>query len=303
MNWQYLKYFEVVAREEHFTRAADQLHITQSALSKSIDNLEHEIGVPLFESHGRNIRLTKYGQIFYEHVYAATAEIDSAVMQIQDMAGVNGGEVTFASIFSLGAFAIPKLIKLFKEQYPDIQLHLYQKSTSDILRDVLEGKTDLGFTGEFPRQGEFSEIEAEPISVEELLLVVSPDHPLASRTDPIPFREIQNEEFIGWTGNTGIVHSIRETLTRAGLGNVKLREVYQGAEENSVASLVRENLGIALIADNELIHREGLVFLHIKEPRFFRTLYLTWKRGKTLSPATRAFKYFALSKMAETKLR
>ena len=64
MNWQYLRYFEVVAREEHFTRAADQLHITQSALSKSIDNLENEIGVPLFESHGRNIRLTKYGQIF-----------------------------------------------------------------------------------------------------------------------------------------------------------------------------------------------------------------------------------------------
>ena len=172
MNWQYLRYFEVVAREEHFTRAADKLHITQSALSKSIDNLENEIGVPLFESHGRNIRLTKYGQIFYEHVSSATAEVEQGIAQLHDMAGVRGGEVTFASIFSMGAFQIPRLIKGFQAQHPDIKLRLYQKSTSDILRDVLEGTADLGFVGEFPRQGEYAGIDAEPISVEEILLAV-----------------------------------------------------------------------------------------------------------------------------------
>ncbi len=299
MNWQYLRYFEVVAREEHFTRAADKLHITQSALSKSIDNLENEIGVPLFESHGRNIRLTKYGQIFYEHVSSATAEVEQGIAQLHDMAGVRGGEVTFASIFSMGAFQIPRLIKGFQAQHPDIKLRLYQKSTSDILRDVLEGTADLGFVGEFPRQGEYAGIDAEPISVEEILLAVPLDHPLASRTTPVAFQELLDESFIGWTGNTGIIHSIRMTLERAGLGDVKLRETYQGAEENCVASLVREGLGIALIADNPLTHREGLAFLHIKDPHFFRTLYLVWKKGKYLSPATKAFKYYVLSKMNE----
>lgn len=301
MNWQYLRYFEVVAREEHITRAANQLHITQSALSKSIDNLEDDVGVPLFESHGRNIRLTKYGQIFYEHVSAATGEIERGIQRLHTMMSMQGGEVTFATIFSVGAFSVPKIIKGFQALHPDTQLHLYQKSTSDILKDVLDGRADLGFVGEFPRSGEFAEIEAEPIAEEEILLAVPNEHPLASRTRPVEFRELLDENFVGWTGNTGIIHSIRMTLERAGLGDIKLRETYQGAEENCVASMVREGLGVALIADNPLTHREGLTFLHIKNPYFFRTLYLVWKKGTYLSSATKAFKYYVLSTVNEGK--
>ena len=93
MNWQYLRYFEVVAREEHFTRAADKLHMTQSALSKSIDNLEKDIGIPLFEQYGRNIKLTRYGQIFYNHVSAATSEIEDGLRTIRNMVDTKSGEV------------------------------------------------------------------------------------------------------------------------------------------------------------------------------------------------------------------
>lgn len=294
MNWQTLKYFEAVAKTEHYTRAANELHITQSALSKSIRNLEEDIGVPLFEPNGRNVRLTKYGHILYAHVASATAEIEEAVEHIQSISGIHGGEVTFAAIFSLGAFWLPRIIKDFKNQYPDIRLRLYQKSTADILADVMAGKADLGFVGEFPRDDKYACIDMEPISEEEILLAVPEDHPLARRTDPIPFRELTDENFIGWTGNTGIIYSIRKALEREGLGDFQFREDYQGAEENSVASMVREGLGIALIADTPLVHREGLSFLHLRDPYLYRTLYLVWKKDSYLSPAIKAFKYYVL---------
>ena len=95
MNWQYLRYFEVVAREEHYTRAAEMLHLTQSALSKSIHNLENRLGVPLFEPDGRNIKLTKYGQIFYNHVIVRLRRLKGVSISSHDMVGAEQGEVTF----------------------------------------------------------------------------------------------------------------------------------------------------------------------------------------------------------------
>lgn len=295
MNWQYLKYFEVVAHEEHFTRAAEALHMTQSALSKSISNLESELGVALFESTGRGVRLTKYGQIFYNHVSSATAEVEKGIEKLHDMVGAQGGTVTFATIFTMGAFFIPSLIRGFRDQNPNIKLNLYQKSTSDILDDVLRGEADLGFCGEFPRERKYADIECEPVQNEELLLAVPLSHPLAKRTTPVEFSEIKDEDFIGYTGNTGIIHSIRQTLEQAGI-NPELKFVYAAAEDNTVASLVREGLGIAFLADNPLVIKDGLHFLHVKNPYLSRTLYMIWRKGKYLSPAARTFKYYVLSR-------
>lgn len=294
MNWQYLRYFEVVAREEHFTRAADKLHMTQSALSKSVDNLERDIGVALFEQSGRNIRLTRYGQIFYNHVAAATAEIETGLNTIYHMVDARSGEVLFSSIFTIGATLIPNIIKGFQLQHPSIRLKFSQKSTGDILEDVLDGTVDIGFCGEFQRGGPYQDIDCEPILEEELLLAVPDSHPLAQREE-VAFQDVLDQPFIGYTDNTGIIHSIRSTLERAGLPKLRLDERYQAAEDNTVASLVWAGLGVAFIADNPLVHRQGLSFLHVKNPYFSRTLYAVWHKSRYLSPAAKRFKYYVLS--------
>lgn len=294
MNWQYLRYFEVVAREEHLTRAAEKLHMTQSALSKSIDNLEKELGFPLFEQRGRNIRLTKYGHIFYNHVASATKEIETGLETIHEAICSSKGIVRLASIFSLGAFFIPDIIKGFQLHNPDIRLMFYQTSTSNILYDVLNGEVDLGFCGEFVRDGDFKELDAEVVQVEELLLVVPPEHRLANQ-DSVEFQDLLDENFVGYTDNTGIIHSIRDTLKRAGLDGIRLKENYQVAEDNTIVGMVRAGLGIAFVADCPYIQRQGVSFLHIRNPYFCRKLYLVWKKDGFLSQAAKAFKYYVLS--------
>lgn len=295
LNWNFLRYFEEVAKEEHFTRAAENLHRTQSALSKSIDKLEEDLGIPLFERDGRNVRLTRYGQILYRHVAAATAEIEKGLQILQTMSNSEAGEVRFASIFSAGGSFLPSVMKGFQAENPNVRLTFYQKSTHDILQDIADGKIDFGFCGEFRTEETYAQFEKEAIIMEELLLAVPKNHPLA-RQKSVPFSEITGESFIGWTTNTGIRESIRMTLDRAGIDSRQIKEKYTAAEDNTVLSMVREGLGIALIADNSYINRSDITLLHISNPYFSRTLYLVWKKDVYVSPAAKAFKYYVLSR-------
>lgn len=127
INWQYLKYFETVSKEEHMTRAANTLHITQSALSKSIENLEADLGFPLFEREGRNIRLTKYGQILANSVSKATSEIEESVNTIRGLLSPENGIVSFSSIFSMGTEFMPNIIRQFSALHPGVKLNYYQE--------------------------------------------------------------------------------------------------------------------------------------------------------------------------------
>lgn len=294
MNWQHLRYFEVVSKEEHITRAAERLHVTQSALSKAIDMLEKELGVPLFERSGRNIRLNKYGRIFRNHVIFATNEIDKGVETIQSMAKINNGTVSFSSIFSMGASFVPELIKDFTKKYPNIHLLYYQKSTKDILNNLLDGEIEFGFCGEFPRDDEYESIDSELVLVEELVLAVPEDHRLAGRSS-VSFGELLDEEFVGYTENTGIIHSIDEVLSSAGYDSSCIKQSYKVAEDNTVAAMVRAGLGIAIIANNPTFYTEGIRLIPITDPYMSRKLYMVWNRNGYMSPAAKTFKYHVLA--------
>ncbi len=293
MNWQHLRYFEVVAKEEHITKAAEQLHITQSALSKSIDGLEKELGIPLFDRSGRNIRLNKYGRVFRNHVIFATNEIEKGIETIHGMAKTDSGVVSFASIFTMGANFVPDLIKSFQAQYPNIRLAYYQKSTKNILNDILDGDIEFGFCGEFPRDGEYASIDTEMVMVEDLVLAVPPSHRLVGRHS-VRFEELKEESFIGYTDNTGIIHSLEEALTKAGY-DPKMKQTYQAAEDNTVVAMVRAGLGIAFVANNPTIYTEGVVLIPVTDPFLTRKLYMAWNRNGYMSPSAKAFKYHVLS--------
>ena len=290
INWQYLKYFEEVAKEEHFTRAANTLHITQSALSKSIDNLEQDLGFPLFEREGRNIKLTKYGQILANSVANATKEIEDSIVTIRNLLSPDNGIVSFSSIFSMGAHFMPNIIKQFSSRHSRIKLNYYQASTADILEDVMTGRIEFGFTGEF-NLSRYPMIDREPVLIEELVVIVPVDHPLADRKT-ISIDEIRDETFVGYTDNTGIIHSITRAL---GIPFSAFKVNYSANEDNTVAGLVRAGLGIAFVADNPAIFLEGLRVLRVTNPRLTRTLYMCWKRDNYMTPAAKLFKYYVLS--------
>ncbi len=287
MNWQHLKYFAAVAQEEHFTRAASKLFITQSTLSKAMDNLEKEVGVPLFEKQGRNVKLTSFGKVLKENVLVATKLIDDAVTQINDMANSSKGVIRVSSIFTMGSNFMPEVLHEYLKKYNKVQLDYAQNATSDIIGAVLNEEIDVGFCGDFLYTEQLISIERQLVQTEELVLIVPAAHPL-SGSSTVRMADVMEETFIGWNASTGIVLSIENALKEAGLPT-KLNHSFSATEDNTVVGLVRAELGIALVANVPSVNMDGVRKLKVTDAAMQRSLFMIWKKNRSLSTSIRSF--------------
>ena len=113
MNLNHLSYFRVLAKLEHYTQAAEELSITQPSLSHAMSALEKDLGTYLFEKQGRNIKLTKYGKIYYEYVDKALSELERGEKKLKELTNVSTGTIELGYIYTLGPNFVPKLIKNF----------------------------------------------------------------------------------------------------------------------------------------------------------------------------------------------
>lgn len=296
LNWQYLKYFAAVAQEEHITKAAIKLHLSQPALSKAMNNLEQDIGVPLFVKKGRNISLTSFGQVLKEEVLNATVSIENAVATIQAMADNDTGIVRVSSIFTIGSNFCPYLLNQYKKQDPVTSFQYTQKATADIIQDVIQEKIDVGFCGDFLYNEFRMDIERQLVLSEEMYIVVSKNHPLANKTS-IKFTDVINETFIAWDASTGIALSIENVLRNAGI-DPNLKFGFSATEDNTVAEMVRQDFGIALLVDSPSINMDGLHQIKINDISLTREIYMIWKKGNHPSPSVRSFMHFVMKKHA-----
>lgn len=293
INFQALRYFEMVARYEHFTKAANELFISQSTLSKAIDNLERDIGVKLFEKNGRNVQLTSYGKVLRDYVQRGTAEMEQGILRVQSMANEKSGIVRIATVYSGGSFLLPQYIKGFSDQHPKIRFNYHQKPTYRILDDMVHGELDIGFCSNYKETEEYADIHREEILTEELCLIVPKDHPLADRKS-IDFTEVLDETWIGYNGDTGMATAILSICEDAGLKK-KFHFSYFASEESAVIGLVRAGLGVSILPVDSHVEGKDVKKIKISSPYFYRTMYMIWNRKYYLSPAARAFRKYILS--------
>ncbi len=292
INLQSIRYFEMVARYEHYTKAANELYISQSTLSKAIESLEDELGVKLFEKQGRNVRLTFYGRILRDYVQRGTAEIEKGISTIQTLANEQSGIVRLAAIYSAGSLLLPQYMKGFSDDYPEIRLRFAQKPTYRILDDLLSGDIDIGFCSNYENNEQYSSICRELIQTEEIFLIVPEDHPLAERKE-VSFDEIVHETWIGYSGDTGMATAIMNTANTES-SKKDLHFSYFASEESAIVGLVRAGLGLGMITDSKYINMEGVTKVHITQPCFFRNIYMVWNQER-LSPPAKAFRKYILS--------
>ena len=148
MNLNHLYYFRALAKEEHYTRTADMLSITQPSLSHAISCLESELGVKLFEKQGRNAKLTKYGALFLRYVEQSLDMLDEGKRVVTETSGTSGGFIDMGYIFTLGSHFIPNLIKGYLEEKGKNHVHFSfgQGTTKKIVEELKDGKYDLAFS-------------------------------------------------------------------------------------------------------------------------------------------------------------
>jgi DNA-binding transcriptional LysR family regulator len=290
MEWQQLEYFQTVARLEHFTRAAEQLSITQPALSRAIANLEAELGVPLFHRQGRSVRLNRYGERFLERSSRALLEIHEAREELKQWLDPDSGTVSLSFLKSLGIAAVPGLLSGFLEQLPGIRFRLSQNSTHEMLDQLDRGEVDfvLSSTTEH-REG----IRWDSLWQEEIYAYAPQGHSLARHgSGAVELAELAAEPFIALKQGYGLRTIADQLFRQAGMNP---RILFEAEDVMTVIGFVSAGLGVSLLPRIPGLEQTA-VRLHIAGPGCRRTIGLARKEEGYLSPPALRFRQFLLER-------
>lgn len=147
MNLHQLQYFDCLSQTLHYQRTAEQLGISQPALSRSISALEAELGVPLFERRGRGVELSRYGAAFASHISLAMQEIDTGVTRVRELADPGRLTLNLGVNYILAASYLPGLARAYQDLQPErpIFFQFHQGNTLSVLKNIKDGICDLGF--------------------------------------------------------------------------------------------------------------------------------------------------------------
>ena len=289
MNLNHLNYFRVLAKLEHYTQAADELSITQPSLSHAMSSLEKDLGTYLFEKQGRNIKLTKYGKIYFEYVDKALSELEKGERKLRELTNILSGTIELGYIYTLGPAFVPNLIKNFVtiEDNKNIKFLFGQGTTKSLIEDLKNEKFDMIFCSYVENE---KEVDFIPIENEELVVIVSNEHPLA-KNNSIDLRELYNYPFIGFSEKSGIRSLINRLFEEVGIQPNTICEV---EEDNAVAGLVEINYGIAVIPRISSLKNYNIKVLSIINPSHERFIYLATLKNRYLTPSVNLFKNFVI---------
>lgn len=293
MNYQYLIYFKTVAELQHYTRAAEALFITQPALSKAIRNLEHELGVSLFQKEGRNVILTSYGTLFYEYVKRAVEEINNGLFALRRMDAINHNTIFASVLFSMYTNYLSDRMFTFQKKHPNCRFSIEYKYTSGILHDILTGNSHLGICGNFFTKGEWLHLDKHTLFSEPVALLVNTNHPFAKKDVVAPI-ELKNEKFIVYTKSGLGTNMVLNDLCKpfGFLPNI----VAEAYDDYGVIGMVSLGTGIAVVPQNSFISANYVKIVPFDTPEpVCRDINLVWNRCNPLPPLAQEFFDFLTS--------
>ncbi|MCR8842636.1 LysR family transcriptional regulator [Paenibacillus sp. SC116] len=285
-----LQYFRTVAKLEHMTKAAQQLHIAQPALSKTIARLEENIGVPLFDRNGRSIRLNAFGKAFLVKVDAALTLLEEGRKEAVELAGLEHGSIHLATS-TLDRLSDP--LAAFLNLHPKVNFRITQASTEEMTHLLESGDVDIGFTA-LPIEG--AEFDAATVLNEDVYLAVPPGHRLAE-LQSVPLHEVANDPFIGYKEGLLFQPMNDAFLKKAGISP---HFVCRVDEPSAIANLVRAGLGVALVGGCGRDVGVQLPLLRIEEPICQRNFQVVWHKKRYLSIAARKLRDYIIQYYADS---
>lgn len=290
-----LRYFLSAARHEHLGRAAEELELSQPALSRRILKLEEEIGVQLFDRVGRGVRLNAAGKLLLQRVERARSELEDGVRELQEQKSAQQKVVSIGYFATFGVRLVPELVKGFCALEPSVQFKLFEGPSPQLREQLLQGETDLCVASQFPD----ASLAWEPLFEEELLALVAPGHRLATRTS-IDLTELADEPFVALKSGHGLRCTLEELCAEAGFApRIKL----EGHEVATLRGLVGAGFGVTLAPQREVAAPIQAVSIPIRTPRCQRTIGLSWRKGRWLAPKAQAFRDYMLKHARQPRPR
>ncbi|MNH71323.1 HTH-type transcriptional regulator CynR [compost metagenome] len=283
-----LQYLIEVARLKSFTKAAESLYITQPTISKTIRQMEEELGIVLFDRIGKRISLTDAGQIMVNQAQNIVKSFNNMSAELDDLRNLKKGHIRIGLPPMVGASFFPKIIGQFHKRYPDITIQLFEDGAKKVEADTDSGALDVGITV-LPVTVEG--LECFSFVEEKLNLLVHPSHRLAGRKEA-PLTELVEESFVLFREDFVLHDRIITECVRVGF---QPRVIYESSQWDLISEMVAANLGIALLP--ETVCREvdpsRVTILPLVDPVIPWNLGIIWREDRYLSFAAREWIRFA----------
>ncbi len=287
MDMRQLSYFLEISRHGSFSKASQSLHLSQPTLSKTIKNLEEELGVLLFNRSTRHIRLTDAGEILQTHAQIIMNSLENLNSALADVKQIKSGKFTLGLPPVIGASFFPKILARFHQLYPRVQIQLVEEGGKLIEQSLLEGSIDLGIVV-LPVDEELFEVV--PLIERELVLVVNPTHPLANCSQ-VSLKDLKEESFILFRKGFALHDRVREACIRNGF---EPTIVYESAQWDLISEMVSANLGISLLPETicKKLDPAQIRCIPMIEPKVHWNIAIIWQKHRYLSFAAREWIQF-----------
>ncbi len=292
-----MRVFAAVARNLSFTRAAQELHLTQPAVSQQVSLLQEEVGMPLFEQIGRKIRLAPAGMELLRYATQITELLREAGETLAAMRGLKRGELKLGAVSTAKYFA-PTLLSAFAPAYPEVTIKFTVANREEIVNLLGANELDLVIMGRPPRE---LDTTAEPFARHPFVIIASLDHPLARRRR-IPLKSLARESFIIREQGSGTRASMEHVFRERA---VPFRASMEVSSNETIKQAVMAGMGISFISSHTIgleTQTQRLAVLDVVGLPIVRDWYVIHLREKILSPIAAAFRGYLLENGARVIL-
>jgi len=285
-----LQYFVRVARLQHVTKAAEELHVAQSAVSRQIHRLEEELGARLFQQKGRNVQLTPVGQLFLRRAESLLTDLDRSVTEIREFLDPEAGEIRLGFPHSLGYHLIPHVVAAFRKLHPNVKFRFRQGMYASLIRDVAEGEIDLAFISPNPENHE--QVTGEVVLTEELFAILPENHPLALEVS-IDLAQLRDESFVLFSQGYSLRPIVWDACKHSGFTPII---GFEGEETDTIRGLVAAGMGVSLLPEMALYRTSTMMpaVVKISRPHVTRTIGLIRRSGDKLPSVVQMFHSFLM---------
>ncbi|HEY3770127.1 MAG TPA: LysR family transcriptional regulator [Candidatus Angelobacter sp.] len=277
MEIHQLRYFYAVARAGSFTRAAEELGIAQPSLSQQIRALEKKIGTPLFERLGRSVKLTAFGEALLEPALSILQQVTMAENSLANLQAGVRGRLRIGVIPTILPYWIAPRIADFRNQFPDVDLHLVEDSTPRLVEQLQSGDLDIAVASLPVKNPDIicSELFREP-----LFLAVAKDHPLAGSRE-VDVRAFMNEPLLLLKEGHCLRDNVLMTCTRS---QAELPSIFETNQLESIFQLIQSGFGVTLVPAMASAHGASCALVPLKRSPTRRIGYLRARRHVLTRP-------------------
>jgi len=281
MEMQQVRYFVALAGTLNFTRAAESCNVSQPALTRAIQQLEHELGGPLFHRERGNTHLSELGRMMQPYLRSVEESARAARDQARAVKRLEQATLTIGSMCTIGPQLVSDLLVRFRTLHPNVEVRVIDTGAPEMIELLEKGELEVALVGvpeELP-----DSLHQLPIFEENFVILLPPNHRL-STSNPIRAAELDKEPYVS-RSNCEVFEPVRKALNERG---VFLRQVFSSPRDDWVQGMIKAGLGLGFFPEFSVTDPD-LVVRPLVDPSFSRTIYLATVRGRPHSPAVGAF--------------